>query len=464
MTFIGTYDISYMDPRIADLNSVWWGMPLTELMENAGERVASHCLGFDNVAIFCGRGNNGGDGLVAARHLLQMGFKVMVFALVGGRSRLNQTNLEKLDSNNVTFIKDCEGLDLSGFDLIVDGLVGTGIEGELRQPLSGIIDAINDIESHKLSIDCPSGGIFEADAVISLDSAKVPGAIVEDIGVPVEAKLFAGPGDVVYGIPKRTPQSRKGDFGRLLVIGGSKDYIGAPSLAAMAAMRTGVDLVTVCVPRYVADRMQYDPNLMVKALEGEERITVEDVKEALKLRCDAIVFGNGLGKESEEAVKFLLKNAKVPVVLDAEGISTCKMDWLSDRVIVTPHSKEYERLFGQVAQEPEDVEEMSKKTNAVILLKGSHDFISNGTETRRNKTGNPYMSSAGTGDVLAGVVGGILAQNTKNLMGAACAGAFLTGLAGDIVAGPYGPSLIATDLIAALPDAMEFCMNLGEDK
>lgn len=452
-----------MDPRIADLNSVWWGVRLSELMENAGEKIASHCIGFEDIAVICGRGNNGGDGLVAARHLLDMGQKVTVYTIEGSRSRLNQDNLEKLESKNVVFITNAFDLELSGYDLIVDALVGTGIEGDIRQPLKGIIDAINSSDAHKLSVDCPSGGMVEADAVVSLDSAKVPGAIVEDIGIPSEAKSFCGPGDVAYGIPKRRPENKKGDFGRLLVIGGSRDYLGAPILSAMAAMRAGADLVTVCVPEYVADRVHFDPNLIIRAVKGKERISAKGVRQALKLRCDAVVMGNGIGLESRNAVEEVLKRCSVPLILDADALNTCNPEWLCENVMVTPHRGEFERLFKRPAKGEDCVSEMAKKYGAVVLLKGSQDIISDGNMTRRNKTGNPYMSVGGTGDVLCGIVGGLLAQK-KDLMSAGCAGAFLCGLAGDIAAGSAGPSLLATDVIDCIPDAIEFCMGLGEDQ
>jgi len=450
-----------MDSAILDLNAVWWGVPLTDLMEAAGEAIAAECLGFSNIAIMAGRGNNGGDGLVAARRLKDRGIKARVFALEGTRTWLNQMNLERLDSHDVTFIRDADDFDLAGFDLIVDALIGVGISGELRQPLARIIEKVNASAAHKLSVDMPSAGAVEADAVLSLHSAKVPGAKVVDIGIPKEAETYVGPGDLYHALPKREKESHKGDFGRLLIIGGSKEYIGAPSLAAMAALRSGCDLVTLCVPGYVADRMHYDPNLMVARMEGQDYITEADIDAALKIKSDAIVFGNGLGRESSDAVRHLLESADRPIVLDADGLSLCRRDWLNDKVIATPHKGEYERVFGGEAKE-EGVGRQANESGAVIALKGGIDIISDGQTTRLNKSGNPCMTCGGTGDVLAGIIGGLLAQNGDRFS-SACAGTFLSGLAGDIAAGYYGVSLVATDVLAHVPEAISFCTKLGEE-
>ena len=143
--------ISLMDSRALDLNAVWLGVPLAELMENAGKAVARECRGFSNVAVFCGRGNNGGDGLVAARYLIDSGVKVTAFVLEGERTELNQNNLEKIPNNCKKTINNSNSFELDGFDLIVDALVGVGFEGEVREPLKGIIVKINECGAHKLS-------------------------------------------------------------------------------------------------------------------------------------------------------------------------------------------------------------------------------------------------------------------------------------------------------------------------
>ncbi|MFH1055267.1 MAG: NAD(P)H-hydrate dehydratase [Candidatus Altiarchaeota archaeon] len=449
-----------MDSRALDLNAAWLGVPTETLMENAGKAVARHCGGFRNVAVFSGLGNNGGDGLVAARYLIESGVEVTVFVLDGKRSPLNGKNLERLPKKVVRFVKGSGEFDLDGFDLIVDALLGVGFKGELKEPLKGVMDRINDSDAHKLSVDVPSAGIVEADAVVSLHKGKVIGAVVEDIGIPMEAELYCGPGDVVCAIPERKPESHKGDFGRLLVLGGCREYIGTPTLVAQAALRAGVDLVTVCVPQYVADKMPFDPNLIVHPLGGKDYVTVDDVKDVLKMKFDAMVFGNGLGREHPEAVKYLMENINRPVIVDADALSVADRSWVNERMVLTPHEGEFRKLFGRLDEREEDVVKAAKETGAVVVLKGKVDVISEGRELRLNRTGNPYMTVGGTGDVLAGILGGLLAQNSDR-MKSACAGTFLAGMAGDIAAKKMGVSLEATDVVAAVPEAIRECMKVA---
>jgi ADP-dependent NAD(P)H-hydrate dehydratase / NAD(P)H-hydrate epimerase len=448
-----------MDSRTLDLNAAWWGVPVEELMENAGRAVASHCRGFLDVAVVCGRGNNGGDGFVAARHLLESGVKVRVFALEGARTRLNRLNLDRLPAENVAIIRAAQEMNLEGFDLIVDALVGVGFRGKAAEPLPGIIAKINRSTAQKLSVDVPSAGMVEADMVVSLHEAKVPGALVADIGIPKEAEVCCGPGDVLAALPERRPESRKGDFGRLVVFGGCRDYIGTPTLVAQAALRAGVDLVTVCVPGYVADKMPFDPNLIVHPLRGRDHASVADAKAVLAMRFDAMVFGNGLGGKSKKAVEYVMKHADRPLVADADALSLADKRWLGPRMIVTPHEGEFKKLFGVLGDRIDDTQRQAHASGAVVVLKGSVDVVSDGSEVRLNKTGNPYMTVGGTGDVLAGVIGGLLAQN-HDLMKSACAGVFLCGLAGDIAAREMGVSLVATDVIAKVPEAIRQCRSL----
>ncbi|MBU0762293.1 MAG: NAD(P)H-hydrate dehydratase, partial [Candidatus Altiarchaeota archaeon] len=450
---IGKTYVSLMDSRAVDVNSAFFGVSVSKLMENAGAAVAKHCRDYDRIAVFCGCGNNGGDGLVAARHLIKQGKHVTCFVLNGRRSKLNLTNLKKLGSGNIRMINSCTDFDLEGYELVVDAIFGVGFRGELRQPIYGVIDKINGSDAKKISVDTPSAGKVEADVVISLDTAKVLGAVVEDIGIPPEAKIYCGPGDVQVAIPKRTGAEHKGDFGRLIVLGGSREYIGTPTLVAQAALRAGVDLVTLCVPQYVADKMPFDPNLIVHPLKSRDKITSEDVKEVFDMSCDAIVFGNGIGKNTKDAVEYFMQKLKVPAVVDADALSQAEKSWLNHNMILTPHQGEYKKLL-----KTGDVAANAKKTGSVIILKGETDEISDGVETRLNKTGNPYMTVGGTGDVLAGTIGALVAQNGDRML-SATAGTFLTGFAGDLAAEKFGVSLTATDVIAELPSAIRQCLE-----
>lgn len=449
--------------KLLDMNSAYLGVSGRILMENAGKGVALECERFSRIAVFCGAGNNGGDGFVAARHLSSMGKKVRVYALFGRRSDISQRNLEiiqGLDFVETLYIKDstdCAEIkkELEGFDLIIDALIGVGAKGELREPIKSVVEVINSAKAFRVSVDAPSPGI-KADIVLSFHTAKTPDAKVLGIGIPKEAETYCGPGDVYTAVPQRKGFEHKGDFGRLLVIGGSRNFTGTPTLVAKAAYRTGVDLVTVACPAYVAEKMPFDPNLIVNPLDSEFYLSSDDLDHILGMDFDAVVVGNGIGTrdETKSFMKKLLRKIKKPVVLDADALKLIRVKHLMENHILTPHAMEFRLLFGEYedVNRIDAVRNKAGKTKATIVLKGPVDVISNGEETKLNKSGNAGMTVGGTGDVLAGVIGA-LSTKAGNFQ-AACAGAFLSGLAGDLCkTHPF----TATDVIEKIPEAIEFC-------
>jgi NAD(P)H-hydrate epimerase len=454
------------------MNARWLGVPTILLMENAGRRVAEQCGGAKDIAVFCGRGGNGGDGLACARHLHSWGRSVRVYYLSGERSVECQRNLDMLlaldiPAREFSDSSECEALknEVSGCDLIVDALLGVGVEGEVREPVKSLVKLINSVSAKKLSIDVPSGdkeNSVKADVVVSLDSAKTLNAVVVDIGIPSEAEKYCGPGDVYLAFPRRTAAAHKGDFGRVLVLGGSREYHGAPFLAAQAALYAGADLSYLAAPRKAAERMPFNANLIPIPLESEDYVTKDDVKAVLEKNFDVIVIGNGLGvnDETEGAVRYLIEKAGAPIVADADALKLIKRKHIRSKMVLTPHAGEFKALFEEYEEgrRVELVEHFARKTEAVILLKGAVDVISDGKTTRLNKTGNPAMTVGGTGDVLAGVVGGLLAQN-KDPFQSACAGAFLNGLAGDIAC-ENRATLVATDVLEKIPQAIKRSLSV----
>lgn len=460
-----------MDSKAADINCEYLGVSRSLLMENAGREVARHCADYANIAIFCGTGNNGGDGFVAARHLAGSGKKVKVFALEGKRTKENQINFNILKNLDIPLLSvrdfaDCDAIaaEVNGYDLIVDALVGVGMKGELREPVKGIVGLINSARAFRLSVDVATGSsgaeTVNADLVICLDEAKVENAKVVDIGMPREAKSYCGPGDVCVSLPKRAGNEHKGDFGRLLVVGGSKDFIGTPSLVAQSALRCGCDIVTIACPGYVAKRMPFDPNLIVNPLDSEDFLKKSDVPKILDMDFDAMTLGNGMGLEDEtkEAVRELAKKVDKPLILDADALKLIEKRHLRQNMILTPHAREFEVLFEGVGDDNRQklVEGYARKFECVIVLKGMVDVISYGGETRMNRSGNPAMTVGGTGDTLAGLIGGLMVQNKDSFL-SACAATFLNGIAGDIAYREIGISLRATDLIEKIPAAIKFC-------
>ncbi len=261
---------------------------------------------------------------------------------------------------------------------------------------------------------------------------------------------------------ERPKWSHKGDFGRLLVIGGSKRYTGAPALAALSALaslRAGVDLVLVAAPRRAADIIAgFSPNLITEPFDCDF-FTSKHVKGVLKLAkgYDAVSIGSGLGteKETQEFVIKFIEKVRIPCVIDADAIKALKKRRLGENFVLTPHAYEFYHISGDRPKEDitgrvKLVERFAKKINSVILLKGAIDIISNGRKTALNKTGNPYMTTGGTGDVLTGVCGSLLAQKIPPFR-AACASAYITGKAGDLAVKKKKQGLLATDIIEKIP-------------
>jgi NAD(P)H-hydrate epimerase len=296
--------------------------------------------------------------------------------------------------------------------------------------------------------------------------------IVKDIGLPPEFENYAGPGDVKLVWKTRVPESRKGDYGRLLVIGGSETFSGAPALVALAALRTGVDLAYVAAPQKTAYAISaMSPDLITIKLDGEH-LNMGNIP-ALKAyieKSDAVVIGPGLGlhAETRDAVKALMdvvESASKPLLLDADGLKAFAefKRRLSVPTVLTPHAGEYAILAGKSL--PENLKEKAlevRKTAAelgtVILLKGPVDIIADEKRFKLNFTGNPGMTVGGTGDVLSGIVGAFLAQNADPFE-AAVAGAFVNGAAGDFVFEERGYHMVASDLLQWIPKVLDDPMS-----
>lgn len=265
---------------------------------------------------------------------------------------------------------------------------------------------------------------------------------------------------VLRGIYKpRPPRSHKGDFGSVLIVGGNKQYSGSPALVAMASLRAGADLTCIAAPKRAADiAASFSPDLITYPLEGDF-INEKHFKEISKLveKHDAIVIGNGIGLEprTKRFLLGLVKALEKPCVIDADGIKMLAGETLKKNFLLTPHSVEFSLLTGEVgAGDVENniraVEQASRRIGCTILLKGNIDIVSDGKRTACNRTGNPYMTKGGTGDVLAGISAALMARGVPPFE-AACAGAYINGQAGDIAAKMFGESMLATDLIACIP-------------
>lgn len=484
------------DMMVIDSNAEDLGIPKSALMENAGKSVARHIINTLDpckVTIFAGTGGNGGDGFVAARHLLNNGYNVDLFFL-GHPDKIksfetiqNWTAIQNislgLNSLKLELIEDSSALKKVDSPVIVDALLGTGIRGKIKEPISSAIDIINKSRGIKIAVDVPSGldpltgevpdKAVEADFTITFHKIKtglkkakikyVGNIVLYDIGIPAEALTFLGKGDLLR-LKKRDMASHKGNNGTVLVVGGSMDYSGAPTLAALSAFKSGVDLVYVACPESVSQTIRsYSPDLIINTL-SHDFIVDEDVDKIIELskKADSVVIGCGIGRDNETAlaVNEIISEIRKPVVIDADGLKLLYTDIIKEiksEIVVTPHSAEFKALFDikmpeKLEDKIETVSKAARENSCVVLLKGVLDIISNGGKTRINKTGNPGMAVGGTGDCLAGLVGGLMAQR-HDTFEAACLGAYINGRAGDMAKEKYGYHFMASDMIKYIDDA-----------
>ncbi|MDI9644430.1 MAG: NAD(P)H-hydrate dehydratase [Candidatus Verstraetearchaeota archaeon] len=508
---VGT-PLSPEEIRAVDMNAEFLGVSRLQLMENAGRGVVDALnrrqdLRSKSILVLAHTGNKGGDGFVSARHAASLGAKVSVVLL----AKPDQISTEEARSNflavakmrysvNVLTAPTESELKLLGdlfgsADIIVDAMLGTGSKGILREPIRTAVRMANASEAFRVAIDVPTGidagsgevmgDAFRAQLTVTHHKPKtglVQGISKEfigeleaiSIGVPPEAEIFAGPGDIYLALKPRKAHSHKGDNGRLLVVGGSARYTGAPALAAMAALRTGIDLAVVAVPSSIVHEVRgYSPDLIVLPLPSREEMTSESLGILTEevSRADAVVVGMGLGTSSEtsKAVLGLLKilsGTKKPTVIDADAIKALGADPAAVRglpSVITPHAGEFAALTGvRLPEEKEDgwkerlpiVKEWASRLGSTVLLKSRYDIITDGAAFRIKNIGNPGLTTGGTGDVLAGITGALLSRGATPFR-AAVAASFLNSYAGDLLEREMGQRFTARDLVDALPVALK---------
>ena len=495
--------ITSWEMRALELNSEYFGVSRLQLMENAGKAVADEIASrFEpkrtRVTVLCGLGGNGGDGFVTARHLVCLGFEVEVM-LVGRpkdildeAARKNWLALQAL-RNTVALceIYDSTLLPRVKADVVVDALLGIGLKGVLRPPLSKVVKKINEAKAFRISVDVPTGvnsdsgkilgEAVKADLTVTFHKMKsglkkarkhVGELVIKDIGLPEELERFIGPGDVSLAVRSRPSEAHKGDFGRLLVIGGSEVFSGAPALVALSALRAGVDLTYIATPERTAYAISsMAPDLITVKLEGSHLNphNTAVIKRYLEIST-AVVMGPGLGlhKETKDAVVSVVEMIEqdgIPLLLDADGLKAFAESKrkIGTPLVLTPHAGEYRLLTGKklpmdFGKRVEEVRNAARKLKAVILLKGHVDVISDGEKVKFNFAGNPGMTVGGTGDVLSGIVGAFLAQGAHPFE-AAAAGAFINGAAGDFVQSEKGYHMVSTDLIEWIPRVIDNPMS-----
>jgi len=486
-----------------------YGITGLQLMENAGRGLAEIIkreASPSRVAIFAGKGNNGGDGYVAARHLRNWGYKPSVYSLgsiadLKGDAASNAASWvrmggevrELLSSDDLRSV----GSPVSHSSIIVDAIFGTGLSQEVSGLHAQAITFINSLNKKTIAVDMPSGidattgavlgyavkaHVVATMAILKLGLLLYPGRLyagrveVVDIGVPTE--IIDDPGikwnlitgeDIGKIIRPRKPESHKATHGHVLLLAGSPGMTGAACMAAVSAMRTGAGLATLGVPESLNDIIEVKTTeVMSKALPETSHRTLGELSfEAIRAilpNKTAVVIGPGAGNSDElrRLVERLVSEARVPIVIDADGLNSfapriATLKGSGAKVVLTPHPGEMARLLGiSTADVQSDrigaAQKLVELTGATVVLKGAGTVIADPLgNIYINMTGNPGLATAGTGDVLAGMIGGLLAQGYGTIE-AAMAAVYIHGLAGDEVKRKHGElGMMATDLVDEIP-------------
>jgi NAD(P)H-hydrate epimerase len=450
--FVETGLVTPARMRVVDANAMALGVTELQLMESAGRGLAEQVLTYnpERVLILCGNGNNGGDGMVAARYL-QRGIDTSVCYLdLGNRSKACEHNLAALRHAAVILYPFPSREDLEALatlfvnaDVIVDALLGTGGRGAVKEPIATAIRMANATNAKIVAADTPTPGM-RADRICAFHRAKTEGATVIDIGIPLEAECTVGPGDLTL-LPVRGKKAHKGAGGEVLVIGGGP-YQGAPYLAGLGALRAGADIVRIASPAF-----EPIPDLIYERLEGK-RIGREHTEHLIALaeRADVVVCGNGLGGDSHAVVEAIAPHCK-KAVFDADALRL-PLPVARVETIYTPHAGEFARITGTTL--PHDTVGRARAVRkagikGTVILKSHTDIITDGDRVRFNRTGDPAMTVGGTGDVLAGVTGALLCQLPA--FEAACIAAYVSGRAGESVVAERGGGLLASDVVDKIP-------------
>ncbi|MBV9608432.1 MAG: NAD(P)H-hydrate dehydratase [Acidobacteria bacterium] len=509
--------------EIDRVTSERFGVPSLTLMESAGAAVAEFVLSrypqAEHLALVCGKGNNGGDGFVAARKLHEAGKKVSVLLLAdpaevkGDAAEMLKRlpfPVKNVSRGEIPLLADARS-EAPGLDLIIDAILGTGF----RPPVTGLyadaIKAMNAAAVPIVAVDIPSGAdadattapttlVARADAVVTFTAPRPAHVfaplthgpiVVAQIGSPEEAIVTQTGLNAITArevspvFAPRAPDANKGKFGHVLVVGGSVGKAGAAAMAGMAALRGGSGLVTVATPASVlATVAGFAPEIMTEPLAETDAGTIS-LRAREYGRFDNIASGKNVlaigpgvsrNPESAEFVRTVVQNAHAAVVLDADGLNAfegCakKLDGKTRPLVLTPHPGEMARLVGSsVADVQGDrlgiARSFAREHNAILVLKGHRTLIAapDGT-VWVNLTGNPGMAKGGSGDVLTGMIAGVLAQHADRVLESVVAAVYMHGLAGDVARNLAGEfTMTATDMISMLPFAFQRLQQRAGEK
>ena len=497
-----------------------FGVPSLTLMESAGSAVARFILSdyaeAYRISVVCGKGNNGGDGFVVARKLKEAGRTVRILLLCAPEELHGDAAImfKKLTTPPLV-VRDVRGLESAdagemwAADLIVDAVLGTGFRPPVSPLYAAAIGKMNESAAPVVAVDIPSGAdadamqtpggtMARASAVVTFTSPRLAHVfadltagptVIVPIGSPPEAIVshlglhLSTPADFAALLAPRQRDANKGIYGHVLVIGGSLGKAGAAAMAGFAALRAGAGLSTVATPKSVlATVAGFRPELMTESLEetSSGTIALDNLKsgsmDPLVDRKTVLAIGPGISRnpQTAEFVRSTVQRFATPMVVDADGLNAFegKAGELSDggrTMVITPHPGEMARLTGWSvtdiqANRVDVARQFAREHKVIVVLKGHRTLIASPDGTVWvNSTGNPGMATGGTGDVLTGMVAGLMAQHLQHVLEATALAVYLHGLAGDLAAGEVGEnSLVATDLVRFLPKAFEQVRNQAD--
>jgi NAD(P)H-hydrate epimerase len=497
-----------------------FGVPSLTLMENAGSAVAEHVLKHysdaQKIVVFCGKGNNGGDGFVAARHLHQEGKTVQVILLADRVDLRGDAAImfEKLPMPGIVAhtSEDFNGEQVQlalPADLYIDAILGTGFKPPVTGLYADAVAFLNASHVPVVAVDIPSGAdadamtplqgvIARADSTITFTAprpAHVFGSLtagrtcVAEIGSPPEAIVSSLQLNVISArdfaplIGPRPADSNKGKYGHVLVIGGSVGKAGSVAMAGMSALRAGAGLATVATAESVLPTVAgFHPELMTEPLsETADGTIAMNASEKLKTLIQSksvLAIGPGISRfpETSELVRALVSKGDVPIILDADGLNafegrTNELSGKGRLLVITPHPGEMARLAQcSTADVQKDrlgvARKFAHEHELIVVLKGNRTLVVQPDgEAWVNTTGNPGMSTGGTGDILTGMVAAFIAQNPKSALLGVCAAVHLHGLAGDVMRESVGEhAMVATDLLRGLPEAFRRAQRTAREK
>lgn len=504
------------DMKLVEQNATRFGLSYKIMMENAGSACARNIRneiekenGFTskNIAVVCGKGNNGGDGFVIARKLRESGYNVCVILTSGYPVSQEATFMYKLviDQGIKTLWYDADKQTvmqtIKSADVIVDSVFGFSFYGMLSDEIKELLSVMSSAKGIKFSVDIPSGvycdngccadGCFKADFTVAISSLK-PAHIIEpaasccgdiiiaNIGIPEESynatqnSLYTySKNEVRLLFPERKADSHKGSFGHLLCICGSRAMAGAPVLAASAALRSGAGLVTLAFPEglYSTVSAKLTEALLMPLPENEEgtlsAMCLRQLVSSLS-KYDAVVIGCGLGinEDTASVVRAVIENSKVPLIIDADALNILSKDMsvlenADCDIVLTPHIGEMSRLTGidkeLILNDKFNIAlNFSKKHKVTLAMKSANTVVTfaKGNRVYINNTGNTGLAKGGSGDVLAGLIGGFAVQNFV-LSDAVTAAVFVHGYTADAVADRTSQrGMLPSDVVSELPYSM----------